>query len=176
MKILHVVTLVTPDGSLGGPLRVAVNLMKAQAEAGHQVLLAAGAQGWGKVLPDYYDGVPVKLFPASSLVPGTGFAGLTAPGLFAWLRKAAQTADIVHIHMSRDLVTLPSALLVQSLGMPTVLHTHGTIDASDRLMAKPLDALSTTGAFTTAGMAGPTLTVIAISIRLADHLAAKLGL
>lgn len=143
MKILHVVTLVTPDGSLGGPLRVAVNLMKAQAEAGHQVLLAAGAQGWGKDLPDEYDGVPVKLFSAGSLVPGTGFAGLTSPGLFSWLRKAAHTADIVHIHMSRDLVTLPAALLVQSLGLPTVLHTHGTIDASDRLLAKPLDALMT---------------------------------
>lgn len=143
MRILHVVTLVTPDGSLGGPLRVAVNLMKASQKQGHEVLLAAGAQNWGSELPSEYDGVPVQLFPARSVVPGTGFAGLTSTGLLSWLRKVAQTADVVHVHMARDLVTLPAALVAQATGVPTVVHTHGMIDASDRLLAKPLDALMT---------------------------------
>lgn len=143
MRILHVVTLVTHDGSLGGPLRVAVNLMKSQREQGHEVLLAAGAQGYAGELPDSYDGVPVQLFPAFSLVPGTGFAGLTSPQLLDWLRKVAPTADIVHVHMARDLVTLPAALIAQGSGAKTIVHTHGMIDASDRLLAKPLDALMT---------------------------------
>lgn len=143
MKILHVVTVVTPDGSLGGPLRVAVNLMKASQKQGHEVLLAAGAQDWGSDLPSEYDDVPVQLFPAWSVVPGSGFAGLTSPGLLLWLRKVAQTADLIHVHMARDLVTLPAALIAQSSGVPTIVHTHGMIDASDRLLAKPLDALMT---------------------------------
>lgn len=143
MRILHVVTLVTPDGSLGGPLRVAVNLMKASQAEGHEVLLVAGAQNWGSTLPSEYEGVPVKLFKATSVLPGSGFAGLTAPALLAWLKQTASTADVVHVHMARDLVTLPAALVAQAAGASTVLHTHGMIDLSDRLLAKPLDALMT---------------------------------
>lgn len=143
MKIMHIVTLVTPDGSLGGPLRVAVNLMKESAQAGHQVLLAAGAQGWGKDLPEDYDGVPTRLFPAYSLLPGSGFAGLSSPALLTWLKKTAASADVIHIHMARDLTTLPAALIAQASGRPTVIHTHGMIDASDKLLAKPLDSLLT---------------------------------
>lgn len=143
MRILHIVTLVTPDGSLGGPLRVAVNLMKSLKDKGHEVLLVAAAQGYQSSFPDTYDGVPVKLFPAYSVIPGTGFAGLTSPGLFAWLYKSATTADIIHVHMARDLVTLPAALVAQAMGVPTVVHTHGMIDSSDRILAKPLDCLMT---------------------------------
>lgn len=53
---------------------------------------------------------------------------------------------------------------------------ESVVDKDLKVWSSPNLYLSTTGAFTTGGMAGPTLTVIAISIRLADHLAKKLGL
>lgn len=146
MRIIHVVTLVTPDGSLGGPLRVAVNQISELQKAGHEVILAAGAQGYDESFPDTYDGVSVKLFSAYNAVPGTGFAGLISPELMSWLWKAAPTADVVHVHMARDLITLPAARIAQLRGVPTVIQTHGMIDVSERPLAKPLDAVATRAA------------------------------
>ena len=81
MKIIHVVTLFTPDGAFGGPTRVAVNQTRELRTRGHDVTLAGAALGYGETLPKAIDGVPVRLFPARRVVPRTGFAGLTSPGL-----------------------------------------------------------------------------------------------
>lgn len=142
MKILQVCTLITPDGAFGGPVRVAVNQTKALIAAGHDVTLLAGAEGFGKVLPTEYDGVPVKLFRAIRAVPGTGFAGLMAPGLSRYLLKQP-VPDVVHVHLARDLVTLPVAIWARTRKIPYVLQTHGMIDPSSNPLARPLDALLT---------------------------------
>jgi glycosyltransferase involved in cell wall biosynthesis len=57
--------------------------------------------------------------------------------------KHVRDFDIVHVHMSRDLVTMPAALIARMRGVPYVLQTHGMIDASSRRSAKLLDALAT---------------------------------
>ncbi|MEA5453400.1 glycosyltransferase [Sinomonas sp. JGH33] len=143
MRILHVLTLVTPDGSLGGPLRVAVNQLAALREKGHEVLLAAGARGFDGPLPDEYEGIPVRLFSAFPSVPGTGFAGLAAPAMLPWLARWARDADVVHVHLARDLVTLPAAVVLGALGVPYVVQTHGMIDSSERRLAAVLDVVAT---------------------------------
>lgn len=140
MRILHVVSLVDPDGAFGGPLRVAMNQAAALREAGHEVVVAAGARGWPGELPTHFGDDPVTLFPAYQALPGTGFAGLVSPGLLAWLRRWAPTADVVHLHLARDLVTLPVGRLLGLLGVPYVAQTHGMIDASDSPLVPPLDA------------------------------------
>lgn len=78
MRILSVVTLVSPDGAFGGPVRVALNQATALRELGHDVTLAAGGRGFDEP-PTELDGVPVRLFPARTVVPGIGFAGLSSP-------------------------------------------------------------------------------------------------
>lgn len=143
MKIIQVASLITPDGAYGGPVRVAVNQTRALLAAGHEVVLAAGARGYKGALPDTYDGVPVKLFPARNFVPGLGFAGVIAPGLQKWLLANMNSADAIHVHMSRDLVTLPSAVLASRGASPYVLQTHGMVAPSTHPLAKPLDALWT---------------------------------
>ncbi|EKA61952.1 glycosyltransferase [Janibacter hoylei PVAS-1] len=140
MRILHVVSLVDPDGAFGGPLRVAMNQANALRAAGHDVVVAAGARGWEGELPTHFGDDPVTLFPAHQALPGTGFAGLVSPGLLAWLRRWAPTADVVHLHLARDLVTLPAGRLLKALGLPYVAQTHGMIDASDSPLVPPLDA------------------------------------
>ncbi len=142
MRILSVVTLVTPDGAYGGPVRVAVNQARALHELGHEVTLAAATRGFAEA-PVELDGVPVRLFPARTLLPGTGFAGLTSPGLLRWLRTAVKQADVVHIHAARDLVTLPAAAIARRAGVPYFLQTHGMIDPSANPLAAPLDAALT---------------------------------
>jgi glycosyltransferase involved in cell wall biosynthesis len=142
MRILSVVTLVTPDGAYGGPVRVAVNQARALRELGHEVTLAAATRGFAEPLAEL-DGVPVRLFPARTILPGTGFAGLGSPGLLRWLRMAVKQADVVHVHAARDLVTLPAAGIAGRAGVPYFLQTHGMIDPSTNPLAAPLDALLT---------------------------------
>lgn len=142
LKVIHVVTLISPDGAYGGPVRVAVNQVRELLAAGHDVTLATSYLGYDEA-PTEYDGVPVTAFPARRLVPGTGFAGLTAPGLHKWLREAVKTADIVHVHLARDLVTLPAANIARKARTPYVLQTHGMIDHSSNPLAAPLDKVWT---------------------------------
>jgi glycosyltransferase involved in cell wall biosynthesis len=124
-------------------VRVAVNQTRSLLEAGHDVTLVAGAQGYGNLLPTQYDGVPVKLFPAARLVPGTGFAGLVSPSLLRYVRSKADEVDVVHIHVARDLVTLPVARWSLKRKVPYVLQTHGMIDPSSNPLSVPLDAFCT---------------------------------
>lgn len=152
MKVLQVVTYVSPDGAYGGPVRVALNQAKALTALGHEVIVAGSAGGFDGDLPTTYDDFPVQLFPGRRVVPRTGFAGLAAPGLLKWLPQALRHVDITHVHMSRDLVTLPSAAMAVRRSSPLVVQTHGMIDPTDKLLAKPLDALLTVPVLKAASM------------------------
>lgn len=142
MRILSVVTLVSPYGEYGGPLRVAVNQCRALRERGHEVTLAGSYRGYD-VPPTDVEGVPARLFPSYFAVPRSGHAGLASPGLWRWLHTHAADYDVAHIHLARDLVTLPAARIARRRGLRYVVQTHGMIDRSDRLLAKPLDAAFT---------------------------------
>ncbi len=140
-RVLSVVTLVTPHGEYGGPVRVAVNQAASLREAGWDVLLVGAHRGWGASgPPSQVDGVPTRLWPARTLVPGTGFAGVGAPALWRWLRRHLHEFDVVHVHLARDLVTLPAAWLARRAAVPYVVQTHGMVDASSNPLALPLDA------------------------------------
>lgn len=143
MRVLAVVTLVSPHGEYGGPLRVAVNQLKALAERGHTVALAAAHRGFGQHVPETVDGVAAHLYPAVTAIPGIGFAGVTSPRLLRELEHHVTEFDVVHIHAARDLVTLPAARIAQRRGVRTILQTHGMIDESGHPLARPLDALLT---------------------------------
>jgi glycosyltransferase involved in cell wall biosynthesis len=142
MRILQVVTLVTPAGSFGGPVRVAINQSRALAELGHDVTVVAGTSGYRQP-PTEQDGVPLRLFPARQVIPKTGFAGLSSPAMVRWFLSHRKNFDVVHVHLARDLVTMPMARLASMLGLGLVVQTHGMIDATDKLLARPLDAFLT---------------------------------
>lgn len=142
MRVLSVVTLVSPLGEYGGPLRVAVNQARQLIAHGHDVVIAGSARGYDH-LPRDIEGVPAQLHPAVTLLPRVGFAGVGSPGLWRWLRQHATDFDVVHVHAARDLVTLPAARIAASRGVPYVLQPHGMIDPSRRLLARPLDAALT---------------------------------
>lgn len=142
MRILHVATLFSPDGAYGGPTRVAVNQAVGLVELGHRVLIAGAARGYA-ALPTEIAGVPAILAPGRQLIPGAGYAGLAAPGLLRRVAGLTPAPDLVHVHLARDLVTLPIAAWAVRRRLPLVVQTHGMIDASDRLLAKPLDRVLT---------------------------------
>lgn len=142
MRVLSVVTLVNPSGAYGGPVRVAVNQARELLRKGHQVIVAGGCSGFDSP-PTDLEGVPARLFPARVLLPRTGFAGLSSPGLLRWARVAMKSFDVVHVHLARDLVTLPIAALARRGRHHYLVQTHGMIDPSSHPLAKPLDAALT---------------------------------
>ena len=142
MRIAQVVTVVTPEGAYGGPVRVAVNQAKALISQGHEVTIFAGTRGFDTP-PTDIEGVPVRLFPTVQAIPRAGFAGMSSPGLLRAVRREVHRFDIWHIHLARDLVTLPAAALVRRARSPYVLQCHGMIDESGKLLARPLDAALT---------------------------------
>ncbi|WP_327294066.1 MULTISPECIES: glycosyltransferase [unclassified Streptomyces] len=141
MRVLHTVTLHSPTHAFGGPVRVALNLSRGLRERGHEARLVALGDGFGGTLPTEVEGVPARLFRARRMLP-LGFSGITSPALIAAAGRLVRGADLVHVHLARDLVTLPVALAALRAGKPLVLQTHGMVDPSDRLLAKALDALA----------------------------------
>lgn len=150
MRILQVVTLLDPDGSYGGPARVALNQSAELIGRGHEVIVAAGTRGF-RIVPTRVHGVPVRLFTARTLVPGTGFAGVAAPGLQHWFHRNRTRFDVLHIHLGRDLVVLPVAVCARRHGIPYAVQTHGMIVPSGHPLAGPVDALCTRRVLRSAG-------------------------
>lgn len=142
MKVLHVVALVTPDGAYGGVERVCVNLCSALRDNGHDAVIAAGFNGFDEPLADV-GGVPAHLFPAKRVMPGFGYAATRAPELGRWLGENAHKFDIVHLHLSRDLVTLPAADSLRRMGIPFVLQTHGMVAPRTHPLAPLIDRMWT---------------------------------
>lgn len=141
MRILQVVTLISPDGAYGGPVTVAVNQCVALERLGHEAHIAAGHRARATVVRRR--SIPIHLFPVHLVVPGIGFSGLTSAALLRWLIAGLSSWDVVHVHVARDLVTLPAAMLAEAGHRRVVIQPHGMIDPSDRLLARPLDALLT---------------------------------
>jgi glycosyltransferase involved in cell wall biosynthesis len=150
MRILHVVTLLSTDGAYGGPIGVALNQGAEMMKRGHQVTVVAATRGYDTV-PEQLNGVPAKLFPARTLVPGLSFAGVGAPALLRWFRRNAERFDVVHIHFDRGLVVLPVAFAALRRRIPYVLQTHGMIVPSSRALAAPVDAVWTRRILRSAG-------------------------
>jgi glycosyltransferase involved in cell wall biosynthesis len=142
LRILHVVTLISSDGAFGGPASVALDQASAQQRAGHSVLVAGLGRGAKPTVTRSLNGVPVHLVKEMRLTSRLGFAGLTNPGLLAWLWRAIPRFDIIHVHLARDLVTLPAAEIVLRRRGRLVLQPHGMIDESDRWLAAVLDSVS----------------------------------
>ncbi|MEV5684904.1 MULTISPECIES: glycosyltransferase [unclassified Streptomyces] len=142
MKILHVVTLHTPDHAFGGPTRVALNLSKIQRADGDDARIMALGDGFGDgELPREVEGVPVHLFRARHLLPRFEVSGITSGALLLAARRMMRGADLVHIHLMRDLVTLPAALLALATRTPLVLQTHGMVDPTENRVARLTDLL-----------------------------------
>jgi glycosyltransferase involved in cell wall biosynthesis len=141
VKILHVVTLHTPTHEFGGPTRVALNLCRGLRERGDRAVVVALGDGFDGAMPRHVDGVPVRLFPARHVAPRFEVSGITSPALLARAWGFVRSADVVHVHLMRDLVTLPVALLALAAGTPLVLQTHGMVDPTEKPVARVVDRL-----------------------------------
>lgn len=138
MKIAQVVTYISADGAFGGPVAVAVAQAIELAARGHEVELLAG---WDGIASVEAPGVRVRLYRTRQLVP-TGFSGMIAPGMLAYLKAHQKEFDVVHVQLARDLITLPVASLLSRRGANYVVQPHGMIKPDSRFRARLFDRLA----------------------------------
>ena len=140
LTIRHVVTLVSDDGAYGGPVSVATGQLAELAGRGHDTALIALWRGAGPV-PGEVDGVPLKAVRARTLVPGQGFLGLLNPRLLTVLWREAGRADVLHLHVGRDLVSLAGLTAAALRGTPCLVQTHGMVAPRGGVVARAFDAV-----------------------------------
>jgi glycosyltransferase involved in cell wall biosynthesis len=137
MRVAHVLTYVSSDGAYGGPLAVMVAHCRELAARGHHVEVFAGWDGQAELsIP----GVKVNLFRVRRGLP-IGFSGLVSGKLVRTVRRRAVEFDVVHVHLSRDLITAPTALAVLGVrrGPKVFVQTHGMIKPDLRPVARVMD-------------------------------------
>ena len=140
MKVLHAFTLQSPDNAFGGPIRVALNLGHELENREVEVQLVGGCRGYSSV-PTQIENIPAKLFAVRQIHPKLGFSGLFSLKLLTWAWRNVKKFDVVHIHMARDLITLPIGLICLVRGVPFVIQGHGMIDPTEKLAGRILDRL-----------------------------------
>ena len=138
MRIAQVVTYVSADGAFGGPVAVAIAQAVELADQGHEVELLAG---WDGIAQVDAPGVTIRLFRTRQLLP-TGFSGMHAPGMLAYVRSHLAEFDVVHIHLARDLITLPIASFLSRRHANYVVQPHGMIKPDSRIRARVFDAVA----------------------------------
>lgn len=138
MRVLQVVAYVSSDGAYGGPVSVAFDQTSSLREADRSVTLAAGWDGAAQV-PDPAD---LRLFRARRMLRSS-FATLISPRLLWWALRRIRDFDVVHVHLARDLLTLPLALIAIKQRVPLVLQTHGMVQPDPRLIVRSIDRLLT---------------------------------
>ena len=139
-EIVHVVALVGAGGQFGGPTTVAVGLVRELAARGHRATFVALRQG--DVAPPPGLGAEAWVtFPARRFVPRTGMLGLFNLRVASRLWRAAGTADVVHVHAGRDLVSIVALLVARLRGTPVVAQTHGMVLPRRSLPARCFDAV-----------------------------------
>lgn len=85
--------------------------------------------------------MPAHLYQARHLLPRFEVSGITSGPLLLAARRMMHGADVVHVHLMRDLVTLPAALLALASGTPLVVQTHGMVDPTEKRVAQLTDLL-----------------------------------
>lgn len=139
MRVLQIATVVTPDNAYGGPIRVAINQAIALGRLGVDVTFVAGYTGDKRSAVQSLGELKAQLFPVSTMHDRFGFAAYSSPRMRKWLRRRVESFDAVHVHLARDLVTLPAARISLGSEVPTFVQTHGMIAPSKRLTARPID-------------------------------------
>jgi glycosyltransferase involved in cell wall biosynthesis len=136
VRVLQIAPYVSADGAYGGPVTVAMELSRGLRTQGHEVELLAGWDGRAVGGGD----VPVRLFLAHR--PASSFSMLVSPRLLMWVIRNCRQFDVVHVHLARDLLSLPAALIVALSGTPLVVQTHGMVRKDPRILARLIDRVA----------------------------------
>lgn len=122
-KIVHVAPYFEKGNPFGGPLTVAINLVRQLVLDGCDAILLAGTRSHENRI----EGVQSKLFRSFRIYNNNKITGLFSPELLIWLIKNRKTILVMHIHLAREMNSVLSALCAKSFGIPYIVQTHGMI-------------------------------------------------
>lgn len=142
LKIAIVFPLLSSTGRSGGPASVAIGHAAELSRRGHDVTVLA-VRDDGSQDPQTESTADIRTFPMRVVSRRLGFAGFYGAGMARYFAKHKREYDVVHVHMARDLVTLPIAYRSIISSIPTVVQPHGMIDRSDKRLAHILDTALT---------------------------------
>lgn len=139
MRIAQIVTYLSADGAFGGPASVAIEQCRELATRGHDVSLFAGWDGNWQAADASFE---YALFPTARPFGAARLTLLTSRSLLRDLHRRVRSYDVVHVHLGRDLITLPAARLT-ARKRPVVLQTHGMVMPDKRWVTRAIDHLVT---------------------------------
>ena len=168
MRVLQVVTLVSGVGAFGGPTRVAVNQCEALQARGHDTLLVGGSADL-PLSTSRMGAAPVRLFPTRHVAGSKPMAYLWSPSMLRWLWRHVGDFDVVHVHLARDGVALPAAIIARRRRRPYVVQSHCMVIPRSGIAQRAVDRLATRRVLRHAA------TVFALSTEEIGQLTAVLG-
>ena len=147
LRILHVVPYYEQAWAYGGIPRLATTMTRALARRGHHVTVCttdvrdertrASSHASGE------PGIDVRMFPNVSNAIAYHLQFFTPIGLRAYVRHAAATFDIAHIHACHNLPGVIAAAELSRADVPYVVSPNGTARPIERrIVAKRVFALT----------------------------------
>ncbi len=138
LKVLQVVTLITEKNKYGGPASVALDIHN-RPPLNTQIETYSTREG--KSRSPSLDIQGLQLFSAFRLLPISKFSVLVSFGMLRSFVKHSEKWDLVHIHLSRDLITLPVAIICSLRKIPFIIHSHGMLETRHKILASMMDKL-----------------------------------
>ena len=140
-RIVHVAPYFEVGNPFGGPLSVAINLVRQLSLDECNPILLAGNGSREKRI----EGIQSKLFHSFRIYNNTKITGLFSPQLIFWIIRTHKTILIMHIHLAREMNTVISAKVAKFFGIPYVVQTHGMIRKPKNRVEMLFDKLFTRG-------------------------------
>ena len=140
-RIVHVAPYFESGNPFGGPLSVAINLVRQLSSDGCHPILLAGTRSQENQI----EGIQSRLFHSFRIYNNSKITGLFSPSLILWIISNRKTILIMHIHLARELNTIISAIFARILGISYVLQTHGMIRKPKNKIEMIFDKLFTRG-------------------------------
>lgn len=147
LRILHVVPYYDQAWAYGGIPRLATTMTRALARRGHRVTVCTtdvcDERSRASAEKANGDGVDVRMFRNLSNSLAYHLQFFTPLGLRRYMRRAAATFDVAHIHACHNLPGVIAAAELSRAGVPYVVSPNGTaVPIERRILAKRLFALS----------------------------------
>jgi len=147
LRILHVVPYYEQAWAYGGIPRLATTITRALARRGHAVTVCTTDVRDSRTRASRTSlneaGVDVRMFRNASNAVAYHFQLFTPVGLRHFLRKAAGSFDIAHLHACHNLPVVIAAWELTRAGVPYVVSPNGTAPAIERwIKAKRLFAMT----------------------------------
>ncbi len=136
MRVLQVLNFTSKDGRYGGPQRVAESQLDCLSRSGISTTLLSLTS------PKIRNGLGEDtLFEARRFFGKDNFGLLWSIRSLVYAFRNVNKFDIVHIHISRDFLTLPTALICALQRTTFVLQPHGMLQDHSGLAKKTYDVI-----------------------------------